>query len=63
MSEQKICPFCGNVEMKRATTGEALRALGINAQDSMLGKLLGDSFNPKSQVYRCPTCGYIALFS
>lgn len=62
MNAEKVCPFCDQ-KMVRATTGEALKALGLNAQNSMLGKLLGDSFNPKSQVYRCPACGFIALFA
>lgn len=58
----KECPFCKMAQMKPVPTTVVLEALGID-MESTLGNMVGKALsNPKGKVYRCPACGYIAIF-
>lgn len=61
----ETCPFCKEkeVEMKPVPTTVALEALGLDMSSTLGGMLEKALSNPKGKVYKCPACGFIAIFA
>jgi len=60
----KRCPFCPKEAKPMEPVGPVavLQALGVD-MESTLGGMLRKALNPRGQVYRCPSCGFVAIFS
>lgn len=60
----KQCPFCDKDSrpMEQATAVSVLQTLGLD-MNSGLGGMVLRSLNPTGRVFRCPKCGFIAIFS
>lgn len=63
MKKVKYCPFCENkTQMKQIQTQEFINLL-IPERSGPLGKLVSPvAVKSDVKAYKCPECGYLALF-